>query len=402
MWVEGNELKALRIWKSAFPELSSYERIQDHFLPVVTGKKQLVGENEFTLEDDDTKYWDADRSGEPNESFPLLQSWEDVIKLKQVKLYIAEMELKQWRLRRRYPDNFENCGFNTNTWVAACDENRIENPMRKVVNDYYVTIKNLTRDMLPDDMYANMLPILEDDIPLLSGPTYLKKKELSSYELCKDAYDNMMAHLIPIRNYFKEKYCDKIFVFSDFDIENISGLTEERMNRIEWSKMKRYEDPDSYGKERIAAYIPAVSATSPLNVESFVKSLIKESERDTIKPEDALKTEWQSGYIDTKGNFYGCSNTGHVNLADEICEQFKFKIPKKKDALIILDEKKWMKFSMFRFIWDTFNMRPNKKQQKTMLDLMIAHGLEKTTFGNMYSNEQTFADAFSDDKEGRL
>ena len=39
LWVEGNELKAVKTWQSAFPELSTVENFKELFLPLVSGKR---------------------------------------------------------------------------------------------------------------------------------------------------------------------------------------------------------------------------------------------------------------------------------------------------------------------------------------------------------------------------
>lgn len=95
LWIEGNETKAVNVWVAAFPSLASPKIIKNQFLDVVSGRKKFVGDNSYELVDDGRKYWDPeDEDGEGSTSFPLLQSWEDVILLKKVKFYFSEMNLR--------------------------------------------------------------------------------------------------------------------------------------------------------------------------------------------------------------------------------------------------------------------------------------------------------------------
>ena len=411
LWVEGNEVKALKMWKDTFPNLATLTRINSIFLPVVSGKKKFVGVNEFELVDDGTKYWDSNRDGKPNKNFPLLQSWEDVIMLKKVRLYISEMQLRQFRMKRRYPDDFSGCNFNTLHWDKATYENKIENPMRKTVNEYYTHIRNLTREILPDDMYENTLPILEDDIPLLTGPTMSNKKEITTYQICKDTYDDIIAHLEPFRRHFNERYDGKVRVFSNGEIEDIVGLTEERMRLFEKRKLDERElEVEVFHKKKPTYNIARVSEdmqipSIALDVDNYVRAQMREADRERIDAEDPSTTEWQSGYIDRQGKFYGCSNTGHVGFAEELCDQFGFEIPDRVDGVrvdgqFVIDKKGWIKVSMLRFYWDELTVKTTEKQRKTILNLMIANGMIDSVFGNSLGKKKTFQQQFSN--EGML
>jgi hypothetical protein len=386
LWIEENEVKALRMWNSAFPELGTIEKINSFFLPLVSGKKKFVGENEFTLVDDNAKFWDSNRDGKPNESFPLLQSWEDVIKLKELRLFITELRLRNFRLRRRYPELYVN---DSKIWMFSVDENRIENRFREKVNKYYVEVKNLTRQFLSD--IDNILPMLCNEMPLSTGPTFKNKKDYKTYEQQKEAYKNILVYLVPIKKYFDKKYGGKIHTYSDSEIRKFFGFKEieEGERAFEIENMP----------EVINAKVNKKVILGTPDVETFLKNLRKESERNQIKPEDVNTTEWTSGYIDRKGKFYGCTDIMHRSFAEEICEQFGFKVDDdKEDVQILLDKKGWVKVSMNRFYWDYRNVRVNKEQKRTIFDYMLAKKIDKTDIGEVYCRK-TFNETFKEDDD---
>jgi len=388
------------MWKDSFPDRSSPKFMNECFLPIVSGKKKFTGVNELQMEDDGTKYWDADRDGNPNKSFPLIQSWEDVIKYKQVKLYVSELGLRQWRLQRRYPEYFEGAEGSSLMWEAACEENKKENYLRQDVNTHYTEIRNLTREIFPDEEYSNIIPLPDGEIPLITSPNMKNKYDYSDYEQCVDMYESIMSRIGPVRDYFNKKY-GYIHLFNEDEIKYICGLDDEMIHRMETSKKVKKQKffRDESDEPKVTSILP-----KDIDVMDFIEKQIKESEREKIEAEDPLKTEWHSGYIDRSGKFYGCSDTQHVAFSEEICEQFGFEIPEKKeeikwailkDAEVVLDDKGWVKVSMFRFFWDHYNTKPNKKQQKTILDLMLNYKITETDF-EYVNNKKTFQQQFGD------
>ena len=79
LWIEGNEVKAVRMWNAAFPDYVSPNYIKGLFLDVVSGKRKFSGCNDFQLVADGSKYWSTSADGEPDKNFPLLSSWEHVV-----------------------------------------------------------------------------------------------------------------------------------------------------------------------------------------------------------------------------------------------------------------------------------------------------------------------------------
>ena len=73
LWIEGNHVKALKTWGAAFPNLMTKRRIENYFIPIVSGKKMLVGSNTFEMVDDGRKHWSGDRFSDKDEGERLIE-----------------------------------------------------------------------------------------------------------------------------------------------------------------------------------------------------------------------------------------------------------------------------------------------------------------------------------------
>lgn len=386
LWVEGNEVKAVKMWCDTFPDLSSREPLDEYFIPIVSGKKKFIGESDpgFDVEDDNRKCWDPDQSGEDNESFPLLDSWHDVILRQKVNLYIAELELRSFRLNRLRAQTWDGCGGYANEWIQAVEENKRENRLRKKVNEYWTSIRNISMQFAMD-LNLELLPT--EDTPLLTGPTAIDKREIETI-LQRDAiYNSVIGYLTPIQEYFTKKYGDRIFVYSDMDIRAICGIHEEHQ-RIKMEVLERSSAPYFQNLQRA---LPSV------DVEAFVQGLLKEGQRgDNIEPEDISKTTWKSGYIDPSGNFFGCSDLGHVNFSETLCEKFDLKKGKEIDSQHLLDMKGWVKISMSRFFWRD-NYKVTYSQKTAMHDYMHGKNMTKAQFNTSLPSEaKLFSEFFEE------
>jgi hypothetical protein len=384
LWVEGNELKAVKIWCDTFPDLASREYLDEYFIPIVSGKKKFIGESDpgFDVEDDNRCCWDPDQSGKDNTSFPLLDSWHDVILLKKVHLYIAELELRSFRLNRTCAQTLEGCGGYSHKWIQAVEENKCENTLRKKVNEYWTAIHNISMQFALD-LNLEMLPT--EDIPLLTGPTAIDKREIKT--ICqRDAiYNSIIAYLTPIQNYFNKKYEGRVFVYKDSDVKLLCGISEEHLI----VRMKALEQNNTPLFQTISKALPSV------DVESFVQGLLKENDRgDDIKPEDIISTTWKSGYIDPSGKFYGCSDLGHVNFSEALCEKLDLKKGEEIDSQHLLDMKGWVKISMSRFYWRD-DYKVTSSQKIAMHDYMHGKNMTKAQFNTSLSSEaQLFSEFF--------
>jgi hypothetical protein len=400
LWIEGSEIKAIRMWQSAFPELCSIEHMKEMFLPIVSGKKKFTGkasdEQGFGFQDDNKKFWDPDQSGKENKSFPLIDSWEDVILLKKVKLYIAELELRSFKMNRISPATFSECN-NSIQWISSTDENKQENKIRQQINTYWTEIRNITFQS-GLNLTLELLPT--EPIPLQTGPTGVTKKDRKTINEVTAAYNTIISTIEPIKKYFQDKYGKKIFIYSESKINEICEIpyySKETSVEDERQKTKpNYSDVvstlnkayhlDLETKKIDAATIAAHTAQQmaslagfDINVDKYIDNMLNEGKRNRVKPEDPKTTKFTSGYIDRDGKLYTCCDIDHRSFSEELCEHFNFKIKKDEDAQITLDKKGWVKISMNRFFW-LIERKLTDQQKSTIFDYMSGKKIEKALF----------------------
>jgi hypothetical protein len=416
LWIEGNEVKALKMWIASFPEHASIESLNKYFIPIVSGKKKFTGMaalDGFGIAEDHQKYWDSDRSGRGNPSFPLLQSWHDVILLKKTRMFVAEMHLRAFRLNRRFPYyTHEGCGHNSLTWIFAVEENKAENTIRNEINRYWMDIRNLSRQFA-QDLAIELLPT--DDIPLKEGPTFKNKKGIKSIEQCLSTYDQIRCYLAPVEKYFNKKYGkNKFLIYSDEELQAICGIEEDDeryankvvSNESAMSAMYEHWSVNTAKKISGALNTPVVPGAFGIqDVETYVRMAIKDGNRESIEAEDTRKTEWQSGYIDPEGHFYGCSDLNHKNFSVSLCEKFGIKDnhyvsdgnkmvqDDDFDAQVALDEAGWVKVSMGRFYWTVKKL--TEEQKVTIHDYMRGKSMVKALFNtSLEEYAKTFQEAW--------
>ena len=403
LWVEGNEIKAVKMWSAAFPEYTTVKHIKELFLSVVNGKMKFVGTNNFDLVKEGTKYW-TERDGTPNRGFPLLQSWEDVILLKRAKLYLAEINLRNFRLNRRYGHTQEEVHNHAFNWLSAAEENNVENGLREKVNEYYTSIRNLSM-LFGGDLSLELLPEKTEELNTkaynFKGSGFKQTGDTGINNGVK-LFMQIMKTITPWQIYFKKKYgYDMLFVNED-DIREMCGCSTEKVKR--YFKLKDIPSEEEI-LDRIEASIPStdeinsrISSIIPgLNLDGYIKGMLKESNRKEIVPENVVKTTWQSGYINPQGEFFGCSDINHINFSEDICKMLNVKKEGDKlDAQVYLDEQGWIKISVNRFNWDP-NTVPTQTQKDTIFDYMKVKGIKKTTF-DWTRTEKTFEEAFGEDK----
>jgi len=391
LWVEGSELKAVKMWTYTFPDRSTADDMNTHFIDIVSGKKKFVGTNEFDIVDDNRKCWDPNKSGKDNKNWPLLDSWHDVMLLKKVRLYISEYHLRSFRLIRRYPSTFKENGNHALRWISAVEENKIENSIRQKINEYWADVRNISTQFFLD---PSLEMLSTEFVELSEGPTFKNRKNTKSQQHNLNIYDAIFSHLNPIKAYFKKKYGSGIFVFSRHEIMD---ETDYKLEEIESPTLYGTEESDSFFNKKTKTIIDsatnmavAMANLDPIiNVEQYVAGILRESERDVIEPEDPISTTWRSGYIDPEGRFYGCSDLSHINFSKELCEKFKFDA---EDTQVTLDKKGWVKVSMNRFFWD-YNHTVTREQKIAIHDYMNGKEMFEAHF-NTTLETATFKDTF--------
>lgn len=388
LWVEGNEIKAIRMFNTAFPNYATIEYIKTFFIDIVSGKKKFTGVNIFQLVKDNTKYWSTTANAKPSKSFPLLQSFEDVILLKKVKLYLSEIELRDFRLRRRFLETQEGVCHNALNWFSASEENKIENRMREKVNSYYTDIRNLST-LLNLDLKLDLIPEkaekLDTKVSYIKGIGFRNRGDTgmnNGFQL----FSEIMNTVKPYDIYFKSKYkCDMLFIDEEY-IRNMCGIASDK---IEYYRMTK----ESVNEKEI--YDAVQKAIPNIDLDRYISQSIEESHREKIIAEDVKTTNWTSGYIDREGRFYGCTDINHRNFSQEICEMLKINDcnDEKFDAQIYLDKIGYVKVSVNRFYWDE-NIRLTQAQKDTIYDYVKAKNIDKTAF---YSSKyMTYEEAFKE------
>lgn len=408
LWIEGNEIKAIHTWKASFPQISSPEHIATYFLDVVSGRKKFVGENEFELVKDGSKYWSKVQGGKADKNFPLIDSWEDVIMLKRGRLFLAELNLREHRLRRDYGDTLATNDYNSIKWSNAVEENHIENGMRRTASELWTQVRQISAISGLDAT----LPELPESADLL---TVKKKPRKVNYtedtNNGKKVYAHIQSILLPIRDHFKKKYKADVFHYRDEEIRELCNLPER-------SVQPDVDEHPSYDMETARRATTALMTYNPaqsiipgmkMDVESYIKNMTKDADRDTILAEMVDVTTWQSGYIDREGLFYGCSDIGHKDFSRRLCAQLGFLTEKSDspswlkakrgdktpDPEIVLDQKGWVRISVNRFYWDA-NIKLTKSQLITIKDYMAAKKLTQAVFNGI--TPVTFEEGTKDSK----
>jgi hypothetical protein len=387
LWVEGSEIKAIKTWNASFPQLSAVKYLKTFFLDIVSGKQKFVGSNTFQLVNDGVKCWNPDQGGKPSKAFPLLNSWEDVVLLKKAKLYLAEIDLRAFRLNRKYGETHEDVHHSSLVWLSAAGENKVENDLRKKVNEYYTAIRNisntagldLTVELIPEK--ANQL----DTRVYYSKGIGFKKSGDTGINNGLNLFYQIMRTVTPWDMYFKKKYgTDMLFINEEY-LKEMCGCSTRKM---EYYKMSREIPSDEEINNRIQGMLPGVT------LDTYITGMLEESKRERIVSEDIKKTKWTSGYIDREGEFFGCSDINHLNFSKDICKLLKVKESEdeKFDAQIYLDKQGWVKVSVNRFYWDE-DQPVTQAQKDAMFDYMVAKEITTTIFNNFHGKYMTYKEA---------
>jgi len=154
------------------------------------------------------------------------------------------------------------------------------------------------------------------------------------------------------------------------------GLDEENKNRFS------IQNANKELEKRFANVGSGIPGIPEINVEDFVRKQIEDDNREDVSPEDASKTEWTSGYIDRKGNFFGCSDIGHSRFADDL-RSAKYFTSKTDDSQQALDELGWMKISMNRILWGPdicSHIEITQKQIDTLFDYINGKKLKEFSY----------------------
>ena len=390
LWIEGSESKAVKLWEGAFPQFMTVEHLKGMFLDIVTGKKKFTGSSDggFRFLYQGTKYWNPDSGGKPKKSWPLLQSWEDVILRKKAQLFISELELRAFRYYRRGPQTYEEADYNSMKWMQGAFENETENHMLIKSGQLWTEIMNLGMS-LRLEVEAFMIPIEMKGWSTLSMDKETQKSWWMQTEIGTRLYQNIMKTIEPIQDYFEAKYgSELVFVDKKWVREficNVHPFEEEAQMR-----MKRSAGRAEGLMERAKAMAPSSSIGS-LDVDRFVSQRMKAGK--TPKEEDPFETDWDSGYIDREGKFYGCPDLDHIGFAEDMVKHLSIKYTPKKnpktkqinsptpDLQYVLDDKGWVKVSARRFY---YYKKPNESQIEAIGLFMTGKNMTEALFNAQF------------------
>jgi hypothetical protein len=394
LWIEGNQMKAVKMWTAAFPEYGSEKYLKTLFIDLVSGRKKFTGDSSgtgFGYEDDGTKYWSSVAGGKPSKEWPLLDSWDDVIRLKKAQLFLKELELRSYRLNRKHPDNFGDCSFNTLEWSKGTDENRIENTIRNSINELYTDVRNLSIQLLVD-VELEQLPNESALLRAGSGLSSPTEKDIDNKVQRKNltAFDEVKAKLDAVKDYFETKYGQRIFHYNLQELKYMYSFED-----------KVYTVEESRRKVPVAGYAQNIMNNASLmlgikvpDVDTYIQSMIEESHREKIEAEDAKTTKYTSGYISPDGDFFGCTDLLHSQFSDKIAEKM-FGLEEGEDGQKFLDKKGWVKISMNRFFY-LEKHKPTQSQLDTIFDYMVGKKLDKAMFNtSVPSMAKTFTEQFT-------
>lgn len=130
-------------------------------------------------------------------------------------------------------------------------------------------------------------------------------------------------------------------------------------------------------------------------VTEYATRAAKDAKREEITSEPLWKSEYQSGYIDRQGRFYGCSDFQHRFFADELIKEGLVpgsdeQLDKESDAQIILDNLGWIRMSNGDF-YDAIKItnRWSAEQIKTLKEYLRRNSIEHILYnGRRYSAER--------------
>ena len=382
LWAEGNEHKAVKLWQSAFPEHSTLDIIKEgFFIQLVTGQRKFVGlaSEGFQLVKDKRKFWDPDQSGIDNKSFPLLDSWEDVIRLKQDKLYISELEMLTFRSTRRFGFGLEDNGNNAFNYLMGADENAVDNSITHSFTEVYNQLTEISKSLC---MNPALLTLSETEIKF---PVNMK----GSSRWAKNFFDNkkcyaMLSEWVQREQfYFQTKYENKMFYVNDQQIRWICRIGEAEKRGMDIEKYKPTDD-NFVAPENIK-YSP-----EPSLLDNYISDIIKTNENKEFKPENIKTTKATNGYIDTDGNFYAVGFIQHINNDEQFVNQFHLEEQGNEgtvDFQRIIEQNGWIKVSQQRFYWDMLLHKITKTQIVTVAKLMKKWEMEITEFSGSFSRE---------------
>ena len=387
VWDEGNELKAINIWKSSFPDISETDHIKTVFLDIVSGRKKLTG-------------WASDKEGlkledEKESKDGIISTFEDIIRSKRDKLYIAELELAFMRANRMTSGSSrEENDYNTIRTLVSFDESNSENHYLHIYNQYYTDLTEICKHIGENPAMITSVIQMVDYGKLET----VEHKGVSGVTLNKA--DNMVMFVKFIKwfeeeqEYFRIKYNRTLF----------------------WEPAVRYGRLFNITKEDLESGRPFISKDSCITLNELksvykmydidITGVVYEEDREihTIIPEKPSKEGNISGYISPDGNFYGCGFMGHIDLEPDLVECFKLKyIGDDSDSVwirsnpsAILETNGWIKVGAMRFFWRSYSHMATAQQIRTMAKMMKVHERDTAHFCGRAS---TLEEAISENKE---
>lgn len=358
LWTEYREMSAIKIWNDSFPDHANKECYDEFLLPIVSGKKKFTGDSDgdgYAIEDDDQKL---------HRNFPMLDSWDDVIRLKRFKLFLAELNLNHMRQNRRMFESDYLPGTSDYTETTYVNE----------FNDLFMELKDLAKVLS-----INPIEVTDTSRIISVKDPGFKFGAFTDWFL-KEKY------------YFQNKYGQEI-IFEDVDdysfVFALENARTKQLIKLEIYQSVATDYTNKNSKAKKTTVVSANKKTTPLK--SDVNPIL------------------ESGWLSPDGEFYGCGFEQHNVFSEELVEFLKLESPTpidrkehlafENDAEIILEKLKWIKISSKRYLWNFSDFVLTKKQENAIRKFMKFWGQEKAIFGMSCGTSRPLEYAINENKE---
>ena len=377
LWSEGSEASAIRIWNASFNNYATTEALHEVFLEVVSGKKQFKG---IASAKGGLKLAEDTATHAHNGHCVLLLSFDDVLRVKKIQLYLAEKDISFMRINRHK--------------MEAYAEYRGE------YVEYNETSSVKKYNTIYDDIMFIAKAIGINPIEATNTTNLFIKgfKGIEEYQEFEEFYEME-------QEYFLFKYKDKMLYESPHEYKHVFGIAESS-GFTDATRESIRESYESIQKNNITKFFGY-----DIDIQEIKKEKAKGKKKKKVNGEeieDLADPQFASGYIDLRGNFYGCPDLTHISYSEQIVEKFELTSDKeemgqycsyKSNSDTILDENGWVKVSVRRYLWDYTSHVLTAKQVQTISKLMKAWGQVIATFSPYWHTACSLEAALLKNKE---
>jgi hypothetical protein len=233
------------------------------------------------------------------------------------------------------------------------------------------SVKDMDYSELKRKAIHNSLYYARDDRNDLAIPCEIQIDGMTKkVDVLFEKLEHQLPHWIK-PNRSAQLSCDKVHFLKDESewFRKIEKIDEEKEEGEEEGSIR------SNISETLASNMKGMG----MNIDSsMIDSLLGTNEEYEFK--ESKHEDFQSGYIDRKGKFYGCEYANHVCLAEWICKnilKIELTDDPEKDPQIILDNKGFIRLQKSAFDNDLkvfSEKKPTKAQINSLFDHSLVHG----------------------------